>query len=75
MCEACPQTLLDKFGRLCGPQWESRDLEGKVIFLFHFPLGPDTDNMRKYSCYYWVLCVSQHIQQRMYKTKGGKYLK
>jgi hypothetical protein len=36
---ACPQTLLDKFGWFPGPQWESRNLEGKVKFLFHFPLG------------------------------------
>jgi hypothetical protein len=35
----CSQTLLDKFGRLRGPQRESRNLEGKVNFLFHFPLG------------------------------------
>jgi hypothetical protein len=39
---ACHQALIDKFGRLHGPQWESRNLEaleGKVNFLFHFPLG------------------------------------
>ena len=29
----------DKFGRLHGPPWESRNLEGKAKFLFHFPLG------------------------------------
>jgi hypothetical protein len=34
-----PQTLLDKFVWLRGPQRESRNLEGKVTFLFHFPLG------------------------------------
>ena len=35
----CPQTLLDKFGRLRGPQLESRNLEGEGNFVFHFPLG------------------------------------
>jgi len=38
-CGGMSQTLLDKFGRLRGPQRESRNLEGKVNFLFHFPLG------------------------------------
>jgi hypothetical protein len=36
---SCPQTLLDKFGQFRRPQWESRNLEGKVNFLFHFHLG------------------------------------
>ena len=46
---ACPQNLVDKFGRLCGPQWESRNLEGKVNVLFHFPLVI-SDLKNNYSC-------------------------
>ena len=35
----CPQPLLDKFGRLCRPQRESRNLGGKINFLISLSLG------------------------------------
>ena len=28
-----------KFSQLCRSLWESRNLDGKVNFVFHFPLG------------------------------------